>query len=102
MIRNKQKQQTEIVIDLTGPDGNVFVLMGYARRFARQLKELWEEEMVANRTQNVVLRHMDVNPQDLLPETLADQICREMMASDYENAVQVFDRYFGSWVTLER
>jgi hypothetical protein len=36
MIRKKQPQ-TEIVIDLTGPDGNAFVLMGYARRLARQI-----------------------------------------------------------------
>ena len=33
----KKSKQREIVIDLTGPDGNVFVLMGYARRFARDL-----------------------------------------------------------------
>ena len=33
----KKSKQREIVIDLTGPDGNVFVLMGTAKRFARQL-----------------------------------------------------------------
>ena len=33
----KKSKQREIVIDLSGPDGNVFVLMGYARRFARDL-----------------------------------------------------------------
>jgi len=36
MIRNK-KDVYEKVIDLTGPDGNAFALMGYALRFARQL-----------------------------------------------------------------
>jgi hypothetical protein len=101
MIRKKQERK-EIVIDLTGPDGNVFVLMGYAKRFAQQLKELWEEEMLENRAQNVVLKHLGLKTGDLLPETLADQICGEMMESDYENAVEVFDRYFGSFVILER
>ena len=33
MIREKQPPK-EIIIDLTGPDGNAFALMGYAKRFA--------------------------------------------------------------------
>ena len=37
MIRKKEANEGPIVIDLTGPDGNVFALMGYAKRFARQL-----------------------------------------------------------------
>ena len=68
----KKSKQREIVIDLTGPDGNVFVLMGYAIRYARQL---------------------DLD---------GDKIINEMMSSDYENAVQVFDNNFGSFVTLLR
>ena len=71
MIREKQPQ-TEIVIDLTGPDGNAFVLMGYAKRFAKQLG-------------------LDGN-----------KITNEMMEGDYENLLQVFDGYFGDFVILER
>ena len=66
----KKTKQREIVIDLTGPDGNVFVLMGYARRFARDLG-------------------LDGN-----------KIISEMQSSDYENAVEVFDNSFGSFVIL--
>ena len=69
-IRRKNAFDSEITIDLTGPDGNVFVLMGYARRYANDLG-------------------LD-----------GDKIINEMMSSDYENAVQVFDKYFGSFVTL--
>ncbi len=72
MAIKKKTEQREIVIDLTGPDGNVFVLMGTAKRFARQL---------------------DLD---------GDKIINEMKSSDYENAVQVFDKYFGSFVTLLR
>ena len=36
MIREKQQETGPIVIDLTGPDGNAFALMGYAKRFAKQ------------------------------------------------------------------
>ena len=71
MIRNK-KDVYERVIDLTGPDGNAYALMGFAVRFARQL---------------------DLD---------ATQIREEMMAGDYENLVAVFDKYFGDYVTLER
>ena len=38
MIRKKQPSKSKAVIDLTGPDGNAFALLGIARDFARQLK----------------------------------------------------------------
>jgi hypothetical protein len=72
MIRKKEAKEGPIVIDLTGPDGNVFALMGYANRFAKQL---------------------DLD---------ASVITKEMMSGDYENLVTTFDKYFGSVVTLYR
>ena len=36
-IRRKNAFDSEITIDLTGPDGNVFVLMGRAKQYAKQL-----------------------------------------------------------------
>lgn len=71
MIRGK-KPIKELVIDLTGPDGNAFVLLGYAKNLASQLD-------------------LDF-----------DVIRAEMTSSDYENLIQVFDKYFGSIVILER
>ena len=44
MIREKQPRE-EIIIDLTGPDGNAFALMGYASNFAKQLG-LNKEEII--------------------------------------------------------
>jgi hypothetical protein len=101
MIR-KKREQKELVIDLTGPDGNVFVLMGYARQLSRHVKDLYEEEMHTNREQNRILLELGLADTKAFPENLADQVIAEMMSSDYENAVQVFDRYFGSFVILER
>ena len=72
MIQQKEKTKGPIVIDLTGPDGNAFALMGYASRFAKQL--------------------------DLDPKVIVN----EMKSGDYENLLQVFDGYFGSFVILER
>jgi hypothetical protein len=71
MIRDKQ-QQSEIVIDLTGPDGNAYALLAYAKRFAQQFD-------------------LDFN-----------QIKDEMTSGDYENLIRVFDDYFGEIVILER
>ena len=71
MIREKQ-QQSEIIIDLTGPDGNAYALMGYAKRFAKQLG-------------------LDYN-----------EIIGDMKSGDYENLLQVFENNFGDFVILER
>ena len=71
MIRDKQPQK-EIIIDLTGPDGNAFALMGYAKRFAKQLG-------------------LD-----------SSEIINEMTSGDYEHLLEVFDENFGSFVILER
>ena len=72
MIRKKQPQSGPIIIDITGPDGNAFVLMGYAKQFAKQLG-------------------IDHKP-----------IIEKMMSSDYENLLEVFDNAFGDLVILER
>lgn len=75
MIRIKQEHRGPIVIDLTGPDGNAFVLMSHAEDFGKQLG--WDR----------------VRRQELV---------NEMMDGDYEHLIQVFDREFGSFVILER
>lgn len=71
MIRAK-REATEIVIDLTGPDGNAFALLGYAKRFGRQLG-------------------LDT-----------DKIHNEMTSGDYDHLIETFDKYFGDFVILER
>jgi hypothetical protein len=72
MIRDKIKNSGPIVIDLTGPEGNAFCLMGYANKFARQL-------------------NLD-----------GSTIIAEMRSGDYENLLKVFDSYFGEYVILEK
>ena len=68
----REKTDSMPVIDLTGAEGNVFNLIGRARSYARQLG-------------------LDFK-----------QIQSEMMSSDYENDIAVFDKYFGDYVILER
>ena len=75
MIRKKKLEQlVPIVIDLTGPDGNAFALMAYAKRFATQLG--WKDKGAA--------------------------LINEMMEGDYEHLLEVFDNAFGEFVILER
>lgn len=74
MIRQKQKHSGPVIIDLTGPDGNAFALMAYAKRFATQLG--WKDKGAST--------------------------INKMMSGDYENLLEVFDKAFGEFVILER
>ena len=69
---NKWKKQ---VIDLTGPDGNAYYLLGTAMNLCKQL------ELSSERT---------------------EEILDELKSSDYENLIKVFDKYFGKLIDLER
>ena len=75
MIRKKQQQTGPIIVDLTGPDGNAYSLMGYARNWGKQLG--WDKVKI-------------------------QELMNEMMDGDYEHLLQVFDREFGDFVILER
>ena len=57
-------------IDITGQDGNAFALLGYAKRFAKQLG-------------------LD-----------ADAIINEMMQGDYDELLDTFENHFGDFVEL--
>jgi len=73
MIKSvKEKKTRDIEIDLTGPEGNAFYLIGCAIKFAKQIG------LDSNKVQS------------------------EMMTGDYENLISVFDKYFGKFVTLYR
>ena len=75
MIRKKEERTGPIVIDLTGPQGNAFALLGIAQDFGKQLG--WDPKK-------------------------RGEINTEMISGDYEHLLQVFDREFGTFVILER
>tara|TARA_R110002060_G_scaffold15376_15_gene21484 strand:- start:220 stop:450 length:231 start_codon:yes stop_codon:yes gene_type:complete len=62
-------------IDITGPDGNAYVLLAYAEGFCQQLG-------------------YDMSRTECILE--------EMKLTDYEGLLHTFDREFGSFVTLWR
>lgn len=65
----------KIEIDLNGPEGNAFNLVGLARSLGKQLKMT-----------------------DFRIRCIQD----EMMLSDYEMLIQTFDKWFGDHVILYR
>jgi len=71
-IKKKMPHKGKIEIDITGPYGNAFALLGYAQKYANQLG-------------------LDSN-----------KIIMEMKSGDYENLIQVFDKYFGEYIDLLR
>jgi hypothetical protein len=67
-----KKKTGRLEIDLTGPQGNAFFLLGIAGKLAKQIG-------------------LDVK-----------SIQDEMKSGDYENLVNTFDKYFGDFVILYR
>jgi hypothetical protein len=72
MAIKKKVSKSTIEIDLTGPNGNAFYLIGTARKLSKQLG-------------------LDT-----------EAIQTEMMSGNYENLLKVFDKHFGHFVTLYR
>lgn len=64
--------EAKIVVDLDGPDGNAFFLLGLARKLCRDIGT------------------------DPVP------IVADMTSQDYEHLVQVFDACFGEYVDIHR
>jgi len=71
-ILKKQPRVGKIEIDITGSQGNAFVILGYAKQYAKELGR-------------------DPKP-----------IIEEMMSGDYENLLEVFDKNFGDFIDLLR
>ena len=72
-IKSKEElQDRRPYVDLTGPQGNAFWLMGYAIRLAEQLGKD------------------------------ADDILKRMRSDDYDHLVDVFEWEFGEYVDLYR
>ena len=74
MIRAK-KPEPHIVLDLTGPEGNAFYLIGVARKLATQFEYTKDK---------------------------IESLTKELMSGDYENLITRFDNEFGDYVILER
>jgi hypothetical protein len=71
MIKSKS-EKNKIEIDLTGPDGNAFVLLGIAKDLCHKTGIEW------------------------------GKVQAEMTSGDYENLIQTLDKYFGNIIVMYR
>ena len=60
------------IIDLNGPDGNAFYLLGMAQKLSKQIGLDW------------------------------DEVKDVMTSGNYEELITAFDIYFGDYIDLER
>lgn len=65
--------QTRPEIDLSGPQGNAIVIIGTASKLGKQVGMSQEE---------------------------VNEMVEDMMSSNYEHVIRVFDRHFGQFVDL--
>ena len=72
MIKSKEYKNNGIEIDLTGPDGNAYAILGLAKRLCKEF---------------------DIPFKPLM---------EKMTSGDYENLIKIFDDKFGSFVTMYR
>lgn len=68
----KKKPIRKPTIDLTGPQGNAFYLLGQAKNLSNDLGLDYKK------------------------------ISEEMKSGDYENLIRTFDKYFGDYIDLLR
>ena len=68
IVEKSKKKQKRIEIDLSGPDGNAFVLLSYAKRWCKDLG-------------------MDYEP-----------LRRELTTCDYSHLLNTLDKHFGRYV----
>jgi hypothetical protein len=79
IIPKSEKEIRQIEIDLTGPDGNVFHLMGVAKTIGQLLNQRRGAE------------YLDI------PALLTD-----MLSNDYEHAINVMEKNFGHMIIMYR
>lgn len=75
ILKKEDQEQGKPTIDLTGPDGNAFALMGYAKQWSRDLGHT--------------------------PEN-AKFIQEDMKSGDYEHLLNVIEENFGEYVIMLR
>lgn len=72
MVIKTRRESDMVEIDLSGPEGNAWNLLGVAQKFAQQT---------------------GVDPKPILDD---------MKSADYDHLIEVFDKHFGEFVTLYR
>ena len=78
MITTRPIRETAYEIDLTGPQGNAYYVMGVARNIMKQINR------------------------EIPGRYDSEAIMAEMTSGDYENLLSVMEKHFGDYVTMYR
>jgi hypothetical protein len=88
MIKSiNEKPEKRIEIDLMGPNGNAWSLMGTARNLAKEL--------------NRGILNESYRPGDAVLYDI-EAITKDMMSGDYEHLLSVMEREFGKYIIMYR
>lgn len=103
MIKDINKKRSGFLeIDLTGPDGNVFVMMAYAKKLAKKIYDDKHPDISEQNEISDLLGGLGAQYEEFKSIGLGDFICKRMQESDYEHAIDIFEEYFGEHVVLWR
>ena len=75
ILKKEEQSQGKPMIDLTGPEGNAFCLMGYVKQWSKELGFTKENTEI---------------------------IIEDMKSSDYEHLLEVIEENFGEYIILLR
>ena len=78
-IRSLKEKPNKIEIDLSGPQGNAFYLLGVTKDLCKQMNKLTGEETLN-----------------------AEEIMSDMKSGNYEHLLDVMEKHFGSLIILWR
>ena len=74
-----KKRTDKIEIDLTGPAGNAYALMGLAEDLCKQFNRISGSQKYDS-----------------------DEILKDMKSSDYEHLIEVLEKHFGDYIIMYR
>jgi len=72
-----KKRTDKIEVDLTGPQGNAYALMGLAEDLCKQFNRIAGKKVYDS-----------------------DEILKDMKSSDYEHLIEVLEKHFGDYIIL--
>jgi hypothetical protein len=92
IIPRDEMPRRQIEIDLSGPQGNAFYLMGLAKKlFPKIYPDVMEEWREFNKTFDFT---------GAKAKSPVDEMVEDMMSGDYDHLLKIFDDLFGDYVIL--
>jgi len=99
---NDYPRSGKIDIDLTGPMGNAYYLLGLVNKLNNELDLELDTKSITEDMMSGDYEHLLSVFDELDLELDTKSITEDMMSGDYEHLLSVFDEHFGNFVNLYR